>query len=87
VHADFPKVLAAARGQGAATALLTQGEFLRRLGIEARASALARARPDRAATIGRQLERLVAADEMGELFKAACIHSPGWTPAGFEASA
>jgi NADH dehydrogenase [ubiquinone] 1 alpha subcomplex assembly factor 7 len=87
VHADFPKVLAAARGQGAATALLTQGEFLRRLGIEARASALARARPDRAATIGRQLERLVAADEMGELFKAACIHSPGWTPPGFEASA
>jgi NADH dehydrogenase [ubiquinone] 1 alpha subcomplex assembly factor 7 len=87
VHADFPRVLSAARGQGAGAALLTQGEFLRRLGIEARAAALARARPDRAAVIGRQLERLTRADQMGELFKVACIHSPGWTPPGFEAFA
>jgi NADH dehydrogenase [ubiquinone] 1 alpha subcomplex assembly factor 7 len=86
MHADFPKVLAAAQAQGAETALLTQGELLRRLGIEARAAALARARPDRAAVIGRQLERLVGADQMGELFKAACIHSPGWTPPGFESA-
>jgi NADH dehydrogenase [ubiquinone] 1 alpha subcomplex assembly factor 7 len=87
VHADFPRVLSAARGQGAGAPLLTQGEFLRRLGIEARAAALARARPDRAAVIGRQLERLTRADQMGELFKVACIHSPGWTPPGFEAFA
>jgi NADH dehydrogenase [ubiquinone] 1 alpha subcomplex assembly factor 7 len=80
-------VLSAARGQGAGAALLTQGEFLRRLGIEARAAALARARPDRAAVIGRQLERLTRADQMGELFKVACIHSPDWTPPGFEAFA
>lgn len=88
VHADFPAVLAAAARQGAVAApLLTQGEFLRRLGIETRAAALARARPDRAAQIGRQLERLTGADQMGELFKAACIHSPGWTPPGFETPA
>jgi len=84
VHADFPAVLAAARGQGAATAVLTQAAFLANMGIGARAEALLRARPDRSASLGRQLHRLVGADEMGELFKAACIHSPGWTPPAFE---
>jgi NADH dehydrogenase [ubiquinone] 1 alpha subcomplex assembly factor 7 len=85
VHADFPCVLAAANGEGAATAhILTQGEFLVRLGIGARAEALAAARPDRAEEIERQLERLVSPDQMGELFKAACIHSPRFVPPGFE---
>jgi NADH dehydrogenase [ubiquinone] 1 alpha subcomplex assembly factor 7 len=83
VHADFPAVLAAARGAGAHGALLSQGEFLRRLGIETRAAALARARPDRAETIGRQLGRLTAADQMGELFKAAAIWT-GPAPPAFE---
>jgi SAM-dependent MidA family methyltransferase len=87
VHADFPAVLAAARAEGAATAILTQGAFLGAMGIGARAEALLRAAPERSARLGRQLHRLVAADEMGELFKAACIHSPGWTPPGFEEAA
>jgi SAM-dependent MidA family methyltransferase len=86
VHAQFAAVLAAARAAGAEAApLLTQGEFLRRLGIEARAQALSRARPERAGEIARQIGRLTAPDQMGRLFKAACIHSPGWTPPGFEA--
>jgi NADH dehydrogenase [ubiquinone] 1 alpha subcomplex assembly factor 7 len=86
VHADFPSVLAAARGEGAQAApILTQGEFLRRLGVKARAAALARARPDRAEVVGRQLERLVGAEQMGVLFKAACVHAPGLQPPGFEA--
>lgn len=85
VHADFPAVLAAGVGQGAVAApILTQAEFLRRLGIETRAAALARAHPDRVDTLARQLDRLTAADQMGDLFKAACLHSPGWTPPGFE---
>jgi len=84
VHADFPAVLAAARQQGAETALLTQGQFLARMGIGLRAEALVEARPDKAPMIGRQLNRLIAADQMGELFKAACLHSPGWTPPAFE---
>mgnify|MGYP000044067718 CR=1 FL=1 len=85
VHADFPCVLAAAHAAGAATAhILTQGEFLVRLGIGARAEALAAARPDRADEIERQLERLVSPDQMGELFKVACIHSPNFVPPGFE---
>jgi SAM-dependent MidA family methyltransferase len=84
VHADFPAVLAAARQEGAQTTILTQGEFLRRLGIEHRAAALTAARPDRAETVARQLDRLTAPDQMGELFKAACIFAPGLTPPGFE---
>ena len=86
VHADFPAVLAAARGAGASAGLLTQGELLRRLGIETRAAALQRARPDRADVIARQLERLIAPDQMGELFKAAAIWT-GPPPPAFEAQA
>ena len=85
VHADFPAVMAAAEGEGAGTAILTQGEFLARMGIGARCEALVRARPDRAATLGRQLDRLVSGDQMGALFKACVIHAPGWTPPAFEA--
>jgi SAM-dependent MidA family methyltransferase len=84
IHADFPAVMAAAEQAGAQTAILSQGEFLARMGIGPRCEALVAARPDRAATLGRQLNRLVAADEMGELFKACVIHSPGWTPPAFE---
>jgi NADH dehydrogenase [ubiquinone] 1 alpha subcomplex assembly factor 7 len=83
VHVDFPAVLAAARAAGASAALLTQGELLRGLGIEARAAALQRNRPDRAGTVARQLERLIAPEQMGELFKAAAIWT-GAPPPAFE---
>ncbi len=87
VHADFPAVLAAARAEGAETSsILTQREFLTRLGIKARADALARARPDRAALIARQLDRLIGEDQMGALFKAASVHASGLVPPGFEAA-
>jgi len=85
VHADFPGVLRAAQARGAAAAILDQGEFLRRLGIVERAQALSRAKPDRALTIARQLARLIDADQMGSLFKAACLFQPGCPPPpGFE---
>ncbi len=86
VHADFPAVAAAARAAGAqASHVLTQSELLQRLGIGARAEALARARPDEAARLGRQLHRLLAPGEMGELFKALAITAPGLDAPGFEA--
>jgi SAM-dependent MidA family methyltransferase len=86
VHADFPAVLAAARAAGArATAILPQGALLMRLGIVARAEALAHAGPSKAEVIGRQLERLVDPAQMGSLFKAVCIHSEGWPPPAFDA--
>ena len=85
VHADFPTVSAAARAAGAgASAVLTQSELLQRLGIGARAEALARARPDHAERIGRQLHRLLAPGEMGELFKALALTQPGLEAPGFE---
>ncbi|HEX3699711.1 MAG TPA: SAM-dependent methyltransferase [Phenylobacterium sp.] len=84
VHADFPAVMAAARGQGAQAAILTQAEFLARMGVGLRAEALVEARPDKAPMLGRQLNRLVAGGEMGELFKACCLYAPGWTPPAFE---
>ncbi len=85
-HADFSAVAQAAQAEGAkAAALLTQAEFLRRLGIEARAQALATAHPERAAQIGRQFDRLTAQGEMGVLFKVLCLHGPGLVPPAFEA--
>ncbi|MFL5298563.1 MAG: class I SAM-dependent methyltransferase [Phenylobacterium sp.] len=84
VHADFPSLMAAARDHGAEAAILTQADFLARMGIGPRCEALVAARPERSAKLGRQLTRLIAADEMGELFKACVIHSPGWTPPAFE---
>ena len=84
VHADFPAVLAAATAEGALAApITTQGHWLDRLGIGARAAALARARPDKAESIARQLDRLTGPEQMGELFKVACIHSDGLHPPGF----
>lgn len=77
-HVDFPAFLEAARSGGAEIGFLTtQAAFLRRLGVEARAAALTRAHPDRAGLIGRQLRRLIGEDQMGALFKAACVHAPG----------
>ena len=85
VHADFPAVATAARGAGAeASAILTQGELLTRLGVHARAEALMRARPDRAEVVQRQLARLIQPDQMGVLFKALALHAAGLIPPGFE---
>jgi len=85
VHADFPAVAAAAVRAGAqATAIRTQRDFLLALGVEQRARQLARSRPDRADVVGRQLRRLIAPEEMGELFKALAIHAPGLELPGFE---
>ncbi len=87
VYADFPIVRDAARKTGAAaTDAIPQGLFLGMLGIQHRAESLMAARPDRADLVQRQLARLVAPDQMGELFKALCIHSPELIPPGFEAA-
>ena len=84
-HVDFEAVASAARGAGAAaTSVLGQGEWLLRLGIEARAQSLSRANPERADEIQEALERLTSRDQMGELFKVIALHSRDWpAPAGF----
>ena len=84
-HVDFEAVGRAAADAGAAvTRLLNQGEWLIRLGIEARANALSSANPERSEDIAAALHRLTSADEMGNLFKVMALHSPDWpAPAGF----
>ena len=84
-HVDFEALAATARDSGAAaTRVVAQGEWLIRLGIEARAQALSRANPDRAPDLQSALERLTGRNQMGELFKVIAIHSPDWPePAGF----
>ena len=85
VHVDFPAVLAAAQAEGCATAIAPQGMFLKRLGIEHRAAALARAKPERGEVLQRQMNRLIAPDQMGDLFKAATLYKEGQPPPpGFE---
>ena len=84
-HVDFPAFLAAAAMAGAEVGpIRTQADFLVALGVRLRATALVTSRPDRAAAIGRQLERLTAPDQMGTLFKVVVAHQPGFAPPGFE---
>lgn len=60
----------------------TQGAFLKGLGIETRAAALARNQDETGkAKLARQLHRLITDEEMGELFKVMAIASPGLPPA------
>jgi NADH dehydrogenase [ubiquinone] 1 alpha subcomplex assembly factor 7 len=79
-HVDFATMAAAAQAGGAAVhGPVPQGEFLRSLGIEARAARLkARATPSHAAEIDAALKRLTGRgpEGMGELFKAMCIAHP-----------
>jgi SAM-dependent MidA family methyltransferase len=85
-HVDFEAVANAARDAGAAvTDVVAQGEWLKRLGIDARAQSLARTHPERVKEIEAARERLCDRDLMGELFKVIAIHSPNWPqPAGFQ---
>lgn len=68
-HVDFAPVAAAAQGVRV-SALTPQGPLLARLGIGARAQALARGRPEQADAIAAALHRLTAPEEMGQMFKA-----------------
>jgi len=66
------------------TTAIPQRDFLSKLGLEMRAVALSRAKPESKDKIARQLHRLTASDEMGELFKAICFQSDGLgLPLGF----
>ena len=84
-HVDFEALGEAARREGVRVmGPVTQGEWLRAMGIELRATALAKAAPQRAEEIGGALERLTAADQMGTLFKVMALVAQGWPePAGF----
>ncbi len=83
-HVDFEAIGNVAGKAGLAVhPLLGQGQFLTRLGINDRARALSAANPGSAADIASAKARLIAPDQMGELFKAFCAASPGLMPPGF----
>jgi len=77
-HVDFGALAQAGTASGmAVNGPLTQGEFLRRLGLEQRAARLkANATPPQAADIDSALTRLTAPDQMGELFKVLAFADP-----------
>ena len=68
-HVDFARLKELAKGL-AISGPLTQGEFLKSLGIEIRAQKLSGLNPDKAESINAGLKRLIHRDEMGQLFKA-----------------
>jgi SAM-dependent MidA family methyltransferase len=84
-HVDFEAVANIARAAGAAaTPLVSQGDWLSRLGIHARGEALVSHNPDRADDIAAAINRLTDPGAMGDLFKVMAIHAPDWPiPAGF----
>ncbi|MGQ0533788.1 MAG: class I SAM-dependent methyltransferase [Caulobacteraceae bacterium] len=84
-HVDFARIAQLASDAGLQVhGPITQGGFLRALGIEFRAEALARANASHAERLQRELRRLTHADEMGALFKVICLSSPNLPPpAGF----
>lgn len=86
-HVDFAALRNAAVASGLeASNIVTQGSFLRALGIETRAAKLAEtASPAQAKDIESALGRLTAESQMGALFKAMTIFTPGLAlPPGFE---
>ena len=78
-HVDFAALATAAKAVGATVhGPVTQGEFLRMLGIETRAARLtAKAAPAQRAEIAGALRRLIADDEMGRLFRTIAFAAPG----------
>jgi NADH dehydrogenase [ubiquinone] 1 alpha subcomplex assembly factor 7 len=86
-HVDFAAFAAAARTAGAVVhGPVAQGRFLAALGAEARLARLsARADPVQRAALESGLERLLDPAQMGNLFKAVALTSPGLpAPAGFD---
>jgi NADH dehydrogenase [ubiquinone] 1 alpha subcomplex assembly factor 7 len=86
-HVDFEALMRSALDAGARPhGPVTQGAWLRALGIEARAAQLKRAAdPAQAADIDSALDRLIGPEGMGTLFKVLALTGPGLTaPPGFE---
>jgi NADH dehydrogenase [ubiquinone] 1 alpha subcomplex assembly factor 7 len=84
-HVDFARLATLAESAGLQVhGPITQGRFLRALGLEVRADALAQANPQHAERLRREVHRLTHVEQMGALFKVICISSPNLpAPAGF----
>lgn len=78
---DFSALIELACAAGLdVTRAVPQRVLLSKLGIELRAVALLKGKADARPKIARQLHRLMDDDEMGDLFKAVTLSSPGLPP-------
>ena len=84
-HVDFATLAPIAQSRGCKwLGTVPQGRWLRNLGIEARAEALAATAPQHAAAIHAAKDRLVGEGQMGLLFKVMGLAAPSWPDgAGF----
>jgi len=84
-HVDFATLAEVAQAQGCRwLGTVDQGDWLRALGIEARAAALGRSAPQHREALQSAMHRLADADQMGELFKVMGLAGPDWPDgAGF----
>lgn len=84
-HVDFSALAQVAQSRGCRwLGTVEQGRFLRALGIEARAEALAGFVPDHAEAIRAARDRLIGEGQMGALFKVMGLAGPKWPDgAGF----
>jgi NADH dehydrogenase [ubiquinone] 1 alpha subcomplex assembly factor 7 len=78
-HVDFATLAEAARAEGARSfGPVGQGDWLRAMGIAARAERLTAAAPERRDEIAGAVERLTGASEMGVLFKVLALTGAKW---------
>ncbi len=78
-HVDFDAMARVALSHGCRhLGTVTQGRFLRDLGIEARAQALAKVAPQHEAALHSAKDRLIEEGQMGALFKVMGLASPEW---------
>lgn len=84
-HVDFATLARIAQSRDAKhLGTVTQGDWLRRLGIETRAESLMARAPQYAAEIAAARDRLIADNQMGTLFKVMGLTGPDWPEgAGF----
>jgi len=84
-HVDFAILADVARSRGARwLGTAEQGAWLRALGLEARAAALAASAPHEREALERAVERLAGDEQMGRLFKIMGLAGPDWPDgAGF----
>lgn len=86
-HVDFAALADAARLAGLQAQILTQGEFLLRLGLLERAGALgANTSEAIRERLSGEVQRLAGPEEMGGLFKVLAIAQPAVTLPGFDRS-
>lgn len=75
-HVDFEPLNKTVREHGSyCEPIVSQGKFLKGLGIEYRARALKAAAKDKSQDIDIALDRLIGRKQMGDLFKVLCFYS------------